>query len=105
MNHEKVSVLDGGLPRYRVEGLELDEKPLTREEEGLAPAQSDGQVRLLFKLAFIIAQPNCCRSLSYSPTIRYHPSSDPTSKVRPSRCAIRAGDSIGSKHHSSNLLP
>lgn len=55
MSHEKVSVLDGGLPRYRVEGLELDEKPLTREEEGLAPAQSDGQVRILLKLAFIIA--------------------------------------------------
>lgn len=53
MNHKKVSVLDGGLPRYRVEGLELDEKSLMSEEEGLAHAQSKKQVRILVKPAFI----------------------------------------------------
>lgn len=36
MNHEKVSVLDGGLPRYQMEGLALDETPLSSEEEALA---------------------------------------------------------------------
>jgi 3-mercaptopyruvate sulfurtransferase SseA len=44
MNHEKVSVLDGGLPRYRVEGHELDDKPLNSEEEALKRANV-GQVR------------------------------------------------------------
>ncbi|GHJ87446.1 hypothetical protein NliqN6_3848 [Naganishia liquefaciens] len=38
MNHEKVSVLDGGLPRYRVEGFPLDEQPLASEEEGMKQA-------------------------------------------------------------------
>jgi 3-mercaptopyruvate sulfurtransferase SseA len=36
MNHEKVSVLDGGLPRYQMEGLALDETPLSSEAEALA---------------------------------------------------------------------
>lgn len=45
MNHEKVSVLDGGLPRYRVEGHELDNQTLSSEEEGLERAQVGGQVR------------------------------------------------------------
>lgn len=44
MNHEKVSVLDGGLPRYRAEGHELDDTALNSEEEGLERARV-GQVR------------------------------------------------------------
>jgi 3-mercaptopyruvate sulfurtransferase SseA len=36
MNHEKVSVLDGGLPRYHIEGQELDAKSLSSEAEALA---------------------------------------------------------------------
>lgn len=51
MNHEKVSVLDGGLPRYQKEGFEVDEQPLTSEDEGVARARPEGKVRLPIKLA------------------------------------------------------
>lgn len=44
MNHGKVSVLDGGLPRYRVEGHVLDEQSLTSEAEALERAGVNGQV-------------------------------------------------------------
>lgn len=50
MNHEKVSVLDGGLPRYQKEGLELDETPLSSEEEGVARAGTEQVCRPIYGL-------------------------------------------------------
>ncbi|KAJ9094122.1 hypothetical protein QFC19_008074 [Naganishia cerealis] len=43
MNHPNVSVLDGGLPRYQLEGFELDTEALSSEEEGVKRAYIDNK--------------------------------------------------------------
>lgn len=44
MNHPNVSVLDGGLPRYKAEGFALDTDVLSSEEEGVKRAHVDQEV-------------------------------------------------------------